>query len=272
MDELRVGVGQAPSECGNIAPNVATAAALATEAAQAGANLLVLPELFLCGYDLEGIARDPEAYSVELNGPELARLGSACEAEGIAVVIGACLRTPAGLLNAVVVLSETGALVGSYAKTHLWEGERTIFLSGTELASFETHGMRLGLGICYEAGFPEIGRAYALAGANALLFSAAFAEGDERRRYEMYHPMRALENTVHVIVANASGPQGGAMFFGRSGIYDPRGNSVAVVESARGIAVATLRHADIDRAHESLPYLRDRRDPLPPIHELEQPR
>lgn len=272
MDGLIVAVGQAPSDCGNIEANLASAAGLATEAARAGAELLVLPELFLCGYDVEGIARDPARHAVEPDGPELARLGSVCAEQRIGLVIGTCLRTQAGLLNAATVLSQTGKILGSYAKSHLWDAERRVFLSGTELVALEVRGMRLGIGICYDAGFPEPCRAHTLAGADALVFSSAFAEGDERRRYEMYHPMRALENTVYVIVANASGHQGSATFFGRSGIFDPRGIPVAVVEESRGIAVATLRRDDLVRDRESLPYLRDRRDPLPPIRELEQSR
>lgn len=265
MGDLTVAVGQAPPVCGNVDANVSTACELLAEAARAGASLLVLPELFLCGYDIEAIARDPQRHTVDLDGPEFSRIGTACREHRISVVIGASIRTPSGSANAAAAVSSEGRILGAYEKTHLWNREQGVFVSGMELLAIDADGFQLGLGICYDAGFPEFCRAHVLAGADALVFVSAFGEGDERRRYDMYHPMRALENTVYVIVANASGPQGGVLFPGRSAVFDPSGIALARIDEPRGIAVTTLRSEELAHARAALPYLQDRRDPLPPV-------
>lgn len=257
-------VGHAPSVPGQVDANVESARALLALARESGARLLVLPELFLCGYDLDGLARAPEEYTVDLDGPELGAVAAACRGSGTGVVVGAALRRRHGLTNSAVVFDTYGGRVAVYDKAHLWEAERKVFVAGSALVRIEVSGVVVGLGICYDEGFPEFVRAYATAEppVDAVVFPAAFCAGDQERRYDLYHPARALENGCYVLAANAYGEVGDLSFFGRSAAYDPRARLGAEVIGARGIATIDVDHAEVLSAREDLAYLRDRRTDL----------
>lgn len=251
---VRIAFGQAACAPGDVAANTATAVRLLDRAAALDARILLLPELFLCGYDLDGLAHSPERYAVGAGSPHLADLADACRRAGTGLIVGAALRTAVGALtNAALVIDRDGRPRGAYEKAHLWEAERKLFTAGDALLSVRIGDVTMGIGICYDAAFPEFGRAYA--GHDALLFAGAFATGDEERRYDLYHPMRALENTSYVVTANALG----GPFFGRSGAHDPYGRLVATAGTAAGVGVVDIDPDVVRAARTALPYLRDRR-------------
>ncbi|MFG3689834.1 carbon-nitrogen hydrolase family protein [Micromonospora sp. NPDC047740] len=258
---LRLAIGQAPSLPGDVPANTTRAIELLHQAARNGARLLLLSELFLCGYDLAGLAEAPDQYAVGPDSAAVAALTDACRTTGTGLIAGAAWRRPdSRLANAALVVDPAGRLRGTYQKVHLWGAERELFVAGDELLSIQIDGVSLGLGICYDAGFPEFSRAYATGtNADVLLFSSAFARGGEERRYDLYHPMRALENTAYVLTANALG----GSFFGRGFAHDPYGRLVTSAGSQPGIALVDIDEHLIHAARATLPYLRDRRPPLP---------
>ncbi len=74
MATIRIAVGQAAAVSGEIPQNVVTAVRLVEQAGDHGAAILLLPELFLCGYDLDAIARDPERFTIQADSELLAPL------------------------------------------------------------------------------------------------------------------------------------------------------------------------------------------------------
>ncbi|MGI5440838.1 carbon-nitrogen hydrolase family protein [Streptomyces shenzhenensis] len=289
---LSIALGQARSVPGDLAANLATAVRLVRAAGAAGARLLALPELFACGYDPTAIARTgpgttltvPAPGTVPADGSPLAPLARAAADAGIWVVLGAALDRPgpgpvrktapsgaarhdAGVragrpYNAVLVIDPAGAVAGHYAKAHLWGPERDVFAPGTGLVTIEDKGVSVGLGICYDAGFPEFARAHRRAGAHAVLYCSAFAEGDTEYRYGVYHPARAVENGVYVLVSNAVGDIAGERYFGRSGAWDPAGRPLTALDDAEGIRIVTVDPGETARVRRELPYLAELRADL----------
>jgi len=266
MISPRVAVAQAPSTPGRLGANIEQAVELISAAAGAGADLVLLPELFLPGYDPRGIAANPERCVISAGDPRCIKLGRACADHRTAVIVGGAFRIREGIVNAALVISSEGKPIHLYRKVHLWGDERRAFVPGSRPTVVETGGLRVGMSICFDAGFPEHMRALALAGVDLIACPAAFALGEERRRYELYYPIRALENTVYVAVSNAVGEQGGLQMFGDSFLFGPRGNEIGRVKSAIGIATAVIDRGEIERAREDLPYLREvSRPPIEPI-------
>jgi 5-aminopentanamidase len=252
-----VAIAQAPSVPGRLDANADQAVSLISASAEAGADLVILPELFLCGYDVAGILAAPERHIVTSGDPYCKRLQRACAEHGVAAVIGAAVHVPEGVANAALVIARDGTLVHLYRKVHLWGDERCAFVPGARPAIVDLAETRIGLSICFDAGFPEHMRALALAGVDLIACPAAFAAGEERRRYELYYPTRALENTVYVAVSNAVGEQGGLEMFGDSRLFGPRGDEIGRIRSEVGIAAALIDRREIERARRDLPYLRD---------------
>lgn len=255
----RVAVGQPATVDGDLASCVAAVTALLEHAASAAVDLLVLPELCLGGYNLAGIATHPERYVVTPDGQELRTLRTAVDDTGVAAVLGAAVcRQPGELVNAAVAL-DRGRRPAFYAKRHLWGDERAVFTAGETVVSTTLAGLRVGMAVCYDAGFPEHMRALALANVDLIACPGAFAVGEQHRRFRLYMPMRALENTVWVAAANAVGWQGGVEMAGGSLVCDPRGHVRATANEGRLLAHAEATLTDLNAARVELPYLRDRR-------------
>ncbi len=161
--------------CRQLAPVIAdlpanrelTCAAI-EESIDAGAHVVVLPELATSGYVFESLA---EARSVAIT-PEddLFAAWSALAARGSAVVIGGfCEPAPDGeVFNSAAVVDGTG-VVAVYRKLHLWDSEKNFFTPGGQAPPvIDTQFGRIAVIICYDLEFPELTRSVALRGADLL--------------------------------------------------------------------------------------------------------
>lgn len=262
MSATRIAVGQAAAISGDVPHNVATACRLVAGAASQGAALLLLPELFLCGYDLDAMARAPERMAIAPDDAVLDPLRAVCRDAELTVVTGACLRKVRGYANSALIIGNDGTTRAVYDKIHLWTSELPHFVPGETPVLLEIAGFPTGLAICYDAGFPEHCRALALAGAELILCPSAFSRGEEERRYDLYFPMRALENTVFLAVANLVGSAAGLDFFGRGAVFDPSGAPLAVAGDAEAVIVAEIGHDRLAAVRGDLRYLEHRRPEL----------
>jgi len=239
---LAVAAGQARVTPLEVAANVATAATLVRRAADRGAAVLVLPELFLTGYELSGIAAAPHRYGVSPGDTRLDPLSSACADTGTVAVIGAATRDGGTRRISALVVDRDGTLVGRYDKQHLDEAERAAgFAAGSHGCTVSVAGWRLGVGICWDASFPEHARAAALDGCHAYLVSALFPRGRGERKRAVLGPARALDNAMYVAAANHNGPSGPLHGCGGSAVWGPDGGLLADAgDSDPGLAVARL--------------------------------
>jgi predicted amidohydrolase len=255
---LRVAVGQAESVAGDVPANVATAIGLVEAASQARASIVVLPELFLSGYDPATLRARAGDTDITVDDPRLAPLRRTVQDTGTATLVGAATRTGEGSRHlSALSFARDGSVEIAYSKQHLWDQERSIFAAGTAGAALALDGWQLGLGICYDGCFPEHARAATDAGALAYLCPAAYVVGSEHRR-DLYSAARALDNGIYVAFAGLVGRCGELEFSGGSAIYDPQGRQVAAVEGRTGVAVADLDPAEIAEARRINPFDRDR--------------
>jgi predicted amidohydrolase len=249
---LTVAAGQARCAALDVAANAAVAAELVRRAAAEGAELLVLPELFLTGYELAAIAADPEAYAPDADDPRLEPLAAACAGTRTAAVVGTASRDPAsGRLHiSALVLGRDGRFAARYDKQHVDPAERGAgFGAGAGGCTLVLDGWRLGLGICWDSSYPEHARAAALDGCHAYLVGAMFGGERGARKLATLCPARALDNASYVVVANHSGPSGPYDGCGGSGVWDPDGMLVADAGgSDPGVAAGRLDPGALARA------------------------
>jgi predicted amidohydrolase len=259
VSTLRVAAAQAASVSGDVAANVRTAAALVQAAADDGARVVVLPELFLTGYD-------PDAWSheagLELDDPVLDPLREAARDNDAVVVASAAVRRAldASTLSAFVV-GPDGRVLDAYDKQHLSDDEQDFFTWGDHGASLVVDGWTLGLGICYDGSFPEHAMAATDDGASAYLCPAAYFSGSEHRR-DLRYASRALDNGIYVVLAGLTGTCGRFSFSGGSAVYDPEGRPLGRLGEEPGMVVADLDQAEVARAQRQNPVAVDRRPSL----------
>ncbi|MFG2949364.1 carbon-nitrogen hydrolase family protein [Streptomyces adustus] len=258
---LTVAAGQAACAGLDVAANVAAAADLVRRAADQGADLLVLPELFLTGYELPGIVADPATCTLSPEDARLDSLAAACAETRTAVVAGAPTHDPeTGELHiSALVLGRDGRFAARYDKQHVTPNERAAgFAPGARGCTIALDGWRLGLGVCWDSGYPEHARAAALDGCHAYLVGAMFGRGSGERQRATVFPARALDNTIYVLLANHSGPSGPYHGCGGSAVWNPDGTPLADAGTAEpGLATASLRPDVLARARTEEPVLVD---------------
>ena len=204
------------------------------EAADAGADLVVLPELANSGCDFssreQALKLAEEVGETRENpGPTLRAWKETLEKSGVFIVGGFLEREGGSLYNSAAVIGP--GFFGRYRKTHLWDGEKLLYEAGRDLPTFDTPLGRIGVLICYDAWFPEAARTLALRGAD-LLCIPANAPGDwvpeDQRRDDLtmlnVHAISyANANRLFVACANRVGDG----YLGRSSIVGTTGGVLA---------------------------------------------
>ncbi|WP_052423740.1 carbon-nitrogen hydrolase family protein [Nonomuraea candida] len=258
---IRIAAAQAQAQAGDIEANAATVAGMVREAARAGARLVVFPEKFLSGYEPDLIQADPRRCAVQPDDPRLAPIAGACRETGTAALVGAAFQDQDDLYVSALVMGANGELVTRYDKQHLFKSERKIYRAGAAGCTLELGGWRLGLGICYDSGFPEHARAAALDGCHAYVVGGLFSVGNGYHESRTWFPARALDNTCYAVLANHIGTTGGWNACGSSAVWGPDGRPLAEA----GPDQPELITADLDpqvllAVRDAEPMLRDLRD------------
>ena len=185
--------------------------------AREGARLIVFPECALTGYVFSSLE---EALPVcePVPGPSTDTIASLCAQLNVYVVIGLLEIDIDECYNAAVLLGP-GGVVGKYRKLHLPCLGVDRFLSQGNIPHtvHETGLGSIGMGICYDALFPEHARVLALKGADIFVLPTNWPEHREHVP-EHIIPARAAENMMFVIAVNRVGQERGTRFIGRSTI------------------------------------------------------
>jgi predicted amidohydrolase len=268
VTSIRVAAAQAESVPGDVAANVATAVSLVDSAADQGARVVVLPELFLTGYDEAAwthdasLTLDPSTGSGRRD-EALAPLSEVARARSVIVVVGAAVRRARDESTlSVLVVDAQGEVSAPYDKQHLCGAERDFFTAGSHGATIVVDGWDLALGVCYDGCFPEHALSATAGGASAYLVPAAYYVGAEHRR-DVYYAARALDNGIYVVFAGLTGRCGAGSFSGGSALYDPEGRPVARVGAeSPALAVHDLDLDVVRRTQQDHPMARDRLDSL----------
>ncbi|MEU3466901.1 carbon-nitrogen hydrolase family protein [Streptomyces sp. NPDC006687] len=232
---MKIAAAQLTCIPADVTANAASATALAAEARDRGAELLVLPELALTGYELDALAEDPSLWVSDADDPRLDGLRSS----GIAVAVNVALRTPHPLpAIATLVYGADGAHLTTYAKQHLYQQEQAAFTPGTEDGRFELGGLRFCLGICFDNHLPDLAARGAADGCRVHLASSLYGTGVGVTERATVYPGLAKEHGLYVVLANHVGPAGPWTGCGGAAIWAPDGTLLAEADALTP-AVAT---------------------------------
>jgi len=226
---VRVALGQFNAVVGDLSGNVETMKGLWSQAAEAGADLVVFPELAVCGYPPEDLVY--KAHFVADNRVAVETLAAACPEKTI--VVGFVARAGEGVYNAAAVL-EKGRISQIYHKCKLPNysvfDEQRYFKSGTEPLVVTVGGVNVAVTICEDM-WDTAWLSHSLAGVGpvhlALNISASpFEMGKmDSRRAVVSRCARALDCAVGY--CNLVGGQDELVFDGRSFLTDLTGRVVA---------------------------------------------
>lgn len=221
--------------------NVAQLLRMVEEAAAAGAQLIVLPEMGTTGYCFR--SREEIAPFVEPvpGGPTVSRFAEQAASLGVYVVLALAEVDPeTGFYYNTAVLLGPEGVVGKYRKLHSFIDETRWAKDGDlGMPVFETAIGRIAIQICMDADYFEPARLAALAGADLLAFPTNWL-GEQTTWYA-----RAAENGVYMLCANRWGEERGTQFAGNSAVIDPEGQMLSLLSTGDGLCLAEI---DLARA------------------------
>jgi predicted amidohydrolase len=210
------------------------------QAAAARADLVVLPELWPCGYDAASLPGDAAAAAEPVPGPRTDALGELARRYGLWVFGGSVPERDGDLIcNTAVVFNRDGALVARHRKAHLYgpTGEDAVFSPGGRLTSFSDPELgHVAVTVCFDGDFPEVGRALAARRADLVIQPSAY-EWEARAYWDRYYPAAALANGQWWVLVNQCGTTSSGTLLGASKIISPAG--LVIAEARRAVPPTT---------------------------------
>lgn len=247
------------------ASNLERAEAMLCAARDKGAQLALLPEMFMCPYEPEAIraAAEPE------NGPTTRRLAALASELGLLVGATVAERSGGGhIYNTGLVFAPNGDLLGRQLKNHLFDvnipgrvcsEESAVITPGTGVEVFAWQGLSLAVNICFDIRFPAMAREASRRGAHVLCVPAQFSAGTAPDHWELLLRARAVDYQMFVIGANAAYDAKAAyQSWGRSMIVDPWGDVLVRAGAGEEIIIAKLDFARLKRVRQEMPVENNR--------------
>ena len=254
---LTISLGQMDVKLGNPAENWRTVQQMTAEASRRGSDLVVFPELWSTGYDLENAAN----YATRTDAGLFAQVAALAQEHQIAI-LGSCLSLlgEGEFGNTAVYFDKYGRSLGEYSKLHLFRlmQEEQFLTAGEKPTLVETEWGKAGLTICYDLRFPELFRQYALAGAQ-LVFVPAEWPHPRLAHWRTLLRARAIENQMFVVACNRVGRSKETNFFGHSCILDPWGEIVLELGEGEMLGTAVIDIAQVEQVRAKIPVFTDRR-------------
>ena len=256
----------------DVSANVETAVRLVAEAADAGAQLVALPETWTFKGRPEGFPAAAQAP----DGPANTAVAQAASRRGMWLLAGSIYEPSpqAGRCwNTSALFGPDGALRAVYRKIHLFDAvsgtavyrESADLAAGDELVTAELGvpggaQVSVGMTICYDLRFPELYRALALRGARILFVPSAFTAYTGAAHWHLLLRARAVENGCFVVAPDQVGEHlPGRACYGHSLVVDPWGEVLAERPDGVGLCIADLDLGRVDEVRAQLPSLQGRR-------------
>ncbi|MGO1922700.1 MAG: carbon-nitrogen family hydrolase [Jeotgalicoccus sp.] len=249
---------------GDIEANLNKVGSLFSETDLSNTDVVILPEMWTSGYDLENI----DDYAAKNLNPVKSFITKLAQDNNVTVVAGSIPNKygESGVYNTAFTVDNNGALIHEYSKMHLVPmlNEPEYLESGDESAEvFEIYGETCGLVICYDLRFPELFRDLSLSGAK-IIFVVAEWPIERTEHWVILLKARAIENQCYIVASNTVGTQSnGTEFAGRSMIINPFGEILAEAEKDTEEVVTTEIDLDyIDQVRTDIPIFESRRKNL----------
>lgn len=255
--------------------NIAKSETFVRKAAQSGAKIILLPELFESLYFCKDMDKQYFSWAQDREEhPLLQKFSQLAKELNIVVLVSYFEKSEDKYFNSLVVMDSDGRILDNYRKTHIPDGpgyeEKFYFTPGdTGFKVYDTAYGKIGAGICWDQWFPETARSLALMGAELLFYPTAIGSepeigGDSKEHWQRVQMGHAAANTIPVIAANRIGEEQGEScsltFYGSSFMTDITGHKI--VEASRDKEEILYAEYDLQKNAEDRKYwglFKDRR-------------
>ena len=266
---MKIALAQIAVEQANFQANISVASDFASKASEQKADLVMFPEMFVCGFNYKANATFLMQHQEKLVADvcNIAKQNNIWLCGSIPFISDKNLPPH----NRMLLIDNTGKICATYDKLHLFSpfNENKHVSAGNKITVAETPFGKIGLAICYDLRFPEMWTAMMNAQAQIVLLSAAWPH-PRLKHWQVLTSARAIENQFFVVAVNQCGIEnfGGAkaQYFGASSAISPNGDIIACckTDSENELAFAEINLEEIDSARRKIPVQKDRRIDLYP--------
>jgi N-carbamoylputrescine amidase len=248
------------------------------DAAERGAQIVCLQELFLSRYFCQTEDHTFFGLAEPVPGPSTERLGRLAAELGVVIIASLFEKRAEGLYhNTAAVIDADGRFLGKYRKMHIPDDpqyyEKFYFTPGDlGFRTWDTRFGRVGVLVCWDQWYPEAARLTAMSGAEILFYPTAIGwlpgekeehGAQQQAAWETIQRSHGIANGVYVCAVNRvgyeAGPAGGLEFWGGSFVSDPGGRVLVKGGIGEEVLTATLDLSKVDASRTHWPFLRDRR-------------
>ena len=241
---------------GDTQANTRRGCEIISQAADMGADIVCLPELFNTGYELT--ARQLISLAQPSDGPHVQTLCALARERGVYIISGyaeSC-HIPSRVYNSAAFISDKGEVIGNMRKVYLWGKEKQKFRAGGRFPVYDTPIGKIGILVCYDCEFPEPARILALKGAELVFVPALWSKAGARR-WDLDLAGNALFNQMFMAGANPVGEN----LCGTSQVYGPDGELVAAAsKTEEELLLCDIDLDQIPEARAKIPYFNDFRE------------
>ncbi|WP_339062099.1 carbon-nitrogen family hydrolase [Tepidibacillus marianensis] len=260
MDKIKVSAIQMDIQFGQSEKNRKHLVEKMHEARKQQPNVLIAPEMWNLGYDLENTMQNGD----QDGGMVQSSFSPIAKQYGSYIIPGSIANVRENkVFNTTYVIDDRGEVQGYYDKIHLFRlmNEEKYLEPGNKRFTFDLYGHKAGVVICYDIRFPELIRSMALDGIEILFVPA---EWPHPRLYHWRSLLiaRAIENQMFVVATNRVGSDPNNTFFGHSMIIDPWGEVIAEGTEGEEIITAELDLSIVPEIRNRIPVFKDRKEEL----------
>lgn len=246
-------------------------------AAEAGADIVTLPEMWNCPYSNDYF----RPYAEPEDGDTVAFLSRMAQKYHLILVGGSIPELDQGnVYNTSFIFDASGTRIGKHRKAHLFDidikggirfMESDTLRPGDHATVVDTALGKIGVAICYDVRFPELSRRMALMGAELIVLPAAFNMTTGPAHWELSMRARALDNQVYFAACSPARQENSVYeAWGHSMVTDPWGQVVAETGIGEDLVLAEIDTGYEAQIRQQLPLLRHRREELYGYHENNQ--
>ena len=256
MAKVVISLAQMNIKLGNVKMNATQMERWTAEAARRGSHMVVFPELWSTGYDLE----NAKNHADQLNQGLFGQLSTVATQNNISIVGSNLEKRGIEIANSASFIAPNGRMMGVYRKIHLFRlmDEHNHLQGGSSPLTMDLPWGKTSLAICYDLRFPELFRRYAVDGAVMIIVPSEWPMA-RLAHWRALLIARAIENQCYIVACNAAGAIGDTEFAGHSMIVDPWGDIVIEGGDNPFLFTAEIELDRVAEVRKQIPVLEDRR-------------
>lgn len=229
-------------------------------------DLVTLGEMFQCPY----VTKNFPLYAEEEGGDTWQRLSQLAAKHQVYLSAGTVPELDGGkVYNTAYVFDRQGRQIAKHRKVHLFdidvEGgqsfrESDTLSAGNQVTVFDTEFGKIGICVCFDFRFPELGRLMALKGAKLILVPAAFNMTTGPAHWQIMFRSQALNNQCFVAGTSTARDEASSyVAWGHSLLVSPWGDIIKEADEKEGFQITEIDLSEADRIRSQLPLLSARR-------------